>query len=106
MKISGWFNPRDIKHIKGYKHHQETGEWPQALYEEIIQLEDNYNFNLLFPKSSNPELLRFAQIKMAECWVERFIWDDKANKICIEMLNEIDEEARLEELFYIEHKEE
>lgn len=104
MKISEWFNPKNIEHIKGYKHIQETGKWPQSLYEEIIQLE-NYN-NLLYARSSDQEIIRVARIKMSECWVERFIWDDKANTLCMEIMDELDEEARLEELFYIEHKEE
>lgn len=48
-------------------------------------------------------IIKFARIKMAECWIERFIWDDKADKICKEILDEMDEEA----LFYkVEHKEE
>lgn len=97
MKISEWFNPRNIEHIKGYQHYQETGKWPQSLNEEIIQLEDNNN--LLYPWSSHPELIRFARIKMADCWVKRFIWDDKANTLCMKIMDELDEARN-------EHKEE
>lgn len=93
MKISEWFNPRDIKHLKGYTHLRETGLWPEVIQQELksLNLESDFVWEYNVRK------------KIADCWMKKIIWDDKADRICKEILDEMDEE----DLFYeIEHKEE
>ena len=37
MKITDWFNVKDINHLKAYQHLQKTGNWPKDFLPSNIE---------------------------------------------------------------------
>lgn len=44
MKISQWFNPRNLNHVKAYDHLQRIGTWPENFIPEDITFDSHWQF--------------------------------------------------------------
>ena len=47
MKVTDFFDPYDIAHIKAYKNLQETGFWPAFFLPENIEIPDNWQITIM-----------------------------------------------------------
>lgn len=56
MNITEFFDPHDPKHIKAYRHLEETGYWPKGFVPAETEMLANWQIALV--------------AKMANCWVE------------------------------------
>jgi hypothetical protein len=57
INIGDWFNPKNIEHIRAYKHLEDTGFWPEGFIEEgVINFIPGWQYLLAS--------------KMADCWVK------------------------------------